>query len=101
MQDKHSEIKQNAKVEIANAESTKILNDLKVKYIGKNAFCNSTLTSIIIPWVDVNQKIEYINEDAELSGIFIIKSVSMDLAVEGTMTLECIRWYDYDPWDDK
>lgn len=57
------------------------------------------LTSTVIPWIDVNQKIEYINEDAELSGIFIIKSVSMDLAVEGTMTLECIRWYDYDPWD--
>ena len=58
------------------------------------------LTSTVIPWIDVNQKIEYINEDAELSGIFIIKNVSMDLAVEGTMTLECIRWYDYDPFDD-
>lgn len=59
------------------------------------------LSSVTIPWVDVNQKIEYINEDAEISGIFIIKSVSMDLAVEGTMTLECIRWYDYDPWDNQ
>ena len=59
------------------------------------------LTSVVIPWIDVNQKIQYINEDAEISGIFIIKSVSMDLAVEGTMTMECIRWYDYDPWDDK
>ena len=59
------------------------------------------LTSTVIPWIDVNQKIEYINEDAEISGIFIIKSVSMDLAVEGTMTLECIRWYDYDPWDNQ
>ena len=59
------------------------------------------LTSVVIPWVDVNQKIEYINEDAELSGIFIIKNVSLDLAVEGTMTLECIRWYDYDPWDNQ
>ena len=55
------------------------------------------LTSVVIPWIDVNQKIQYINEDAEISGIFIIKSVSMDLAVEGTMTMECIRWYDYDP----
>ena len=59
------------------------------------------LTSVTIPWVDVNQKIQYINEDAEISGIFITKSISMDLSVEGTMTLECIRWYDYDPWDDK
>lgn len=59
-----------------------------------------SLQSIIIPWVDVNQKIEYINENADISGIFIIKSVSMDLSVAGTMTLECIRWYDYDPWDD-
>lgn len=59
------------------------------------------LSSVTIPWVDVNQKIEYINENAEISGIFIIKSVSMDLAVEGTMTLECIRWYDYDPWDNQ
>ena len=59
------------------------------------------LTSVVIPWADVNQKIQYINEDAELSGIFIIKNISMDLAVEGTMTLECIRWYDYDPWDEQ
>lgn len=58
------------------------------------------LTSTIIPWADVNQKIEYINEDAELSGIFIIKSISIDLSIEGTMTLECIRWYDDDPWSD-
>ncbi len=36
MQDKHNQIKQNAKIEIDGAESTKILNDLKVKYIGKN-----------------------------------------------------------------
>lgn len=59
-----------------------------------------SLQSIIIPWVDVNQKIEYINENADISGIFIIKSVSMDLSVAGTMTLECIRWYDYDPFDN-
>ncbi len=36
MQDKHNEIKQNAKIEIANVESTKDLNDLKAKYVGKN-----------------------------------------------------------------
>ncbi len=36
MQDKHNEIKQNAKIEIAEAESTKILNDLKARYLGKN-----------------------------------------------------------------
>ena len=36
MQEKHNEIKQNAKLEIASVESTKILNDLKAKYIGKN-----------------------------------------------------------------
>ncbi len=36
MQEKHNEIKQNAKIEIANIESTKDLNDLKAKYIGKN-----------------------------------------------------------------
>ena len=58
------------------------------------------LTSLIIPWIDVNQKIEYINENAELSGIFIVKSATIDLSIAGTMTLECIRWYDYDPWDD-
>ena len=58
------------------------------------------LTSLIIPWIDVNQKIEYINENAELSGVFIVKSATIDLSIAGTMTLECIRWYDYDPWDD-
>ena len=57
------------------------------------------LTSVLIPWADVNQKIQYINENAEISGVFIIKNITMDLAIEGTMTLECIRWYDYDPWD--
>lgn len=55
------------------------------------------LTSVIIPWADVNQKIEYINEDAEISGIFIIKNISMNLDVGGVMTLECMRWYDYEP----
>jgi len=59
-----------------------------------------SLTSVVIPWIDVNQKIEYINENAEISGIFIVKTVSMDLSVGGSMSLECIRWYDYDPWDD-
>lgn len=58
------------------------------------------LTSLIIPWIDVNQKIEYINENAELSGVFVVKSATIDLSIAGTMTLECIRWYDYDPWDD-
>ena len=36
MQDKHNVIKQNAENEIANIESTKDLNDLKAKYVGKN-----------------------------------------------------------------
>jgi len=36
MQEKHNEIKQNAKIEIAKTESTKELNDLKAKYVGKN-----------------------------------------------------------------
>ncbi len=36
MQDKYNVIKQNAENEIANIESTKDLNDLKAKYVGKN-----------------------------------------------------------------
>ena len=36
MQEKHNVIKQNAKIEIAKTESTKELNDLKAKYVGKN-----------------------------------------------------------------
>ena len=36
MQERHNEIKQNAKIEIAKTESTKELNDLKAKYVGKN-----------------------------------------------------------------
>ena len=36
MQQKIIEIKNNAKVELADVCSTKLLNDLKVKYLGKN-----------------------------------------------------------------
>jgi hypothetical protein len=55
----------------------------------KNAI---TLTTLHMPWVDVNQKIEYTSQVTGKTDIYIINSITGSSS-EGTMTMNCIKYY--------
>ena len=50
-----------------------------------------TLSLIIIPWLDVNQKIEYTPSISGTTGQYIIQSISWS-TLEGTMTMTLYRF---------
>jgi hypothetical protein len=58
-----------------------------------------TVTTLLVPWLDVNEKIEYaaryLNTNTPVE--WIIKSISMDLG-SGTMGLTLSRYYPYYPY---
>lgn len=59
-----------------------------------------TVDCLLVPWLDVNQKISYIPRYIDTNGEpldFIIKKISITLG-EGTMTLTLSRYYPYYPY---
>ena len=59
-----------------------------------------TVECLLVPWLDVNQKISYIPRYIDTNGEpldFIIKKISITLG-EGTMTLTLSRYYPYYPY---
>ena len=59
-----------------------------------------TVDCLLVPWLDVNQKISYIPQYIDTNGEpldFIIKKISITLG-EGTMTLTLSRYYPYYPY---
>ena len=57
-----------------------------------------TITSVPIPWLDVNMKMRYTNETMGLDGTFLIKTISMSLVAGGTMTINGSRFYPLYPY---
>jgi len=55
------------------------------------------IESILIPWIDVNQKIEYTSPMSGEVGIWLVKAVSFDFKT-WTMTVTADRFYPYYPF---
>jgi hypothetical protein len=55
------------------------------------------LTTILIPFIDVNQKIEYTSPVTGVANQYIVKSVNMDVS-NFTMTMKLSRFYNYYPF---
>lgn len=51
-----------------------------------------SLTMVVVPWLDVNQKIEYKPINSETPKVYITKSISGDL-LSGTMTVNLMDFY--------
>lgn len=59
-----------------------------------------TVECLLVPWLDINQKISYIPKYIDTNGEpldFIIKKITITLG-EGTMTLTLSRYYPYYPY---
>ena len=57
------------------------------------------IDTILIPWLDVNDKIEYTSPVTGEVGVWLVKSISFDFK-NWTMTIGATRFYPYYPWDD-
>lgn len=55
------------------------------------------LTTILIPFIDVNQKIEYTSPTTGETHQYIVKSINMDVT-RFTMTMQLSRFYNYYPF---
>jgi hypothetical protein len=56
---------------------------------------NITLTCVPIYWADVNKLISIVLPTSGESLQYIIKSISTQGGIDGTQTLECMRYYPY------
>ena len=61
--------------------------------------CHSvTLTTLIVPWLDVNQKIRYTSPSTNEVKQYIIKKIDFDYS-NGSMTLTLTEFYPYYPFE--
>lgn len=51
------------------------------------------LTCITVPWLDVNVLVSYTPQRETTPNLYIIKSINFGLGVEGTMTVNMIKFY--------
>jgi hypothetical protein len=58
---------------------------------------DAEITCLLVPWMDVNVKIEYTSPVTGVARTYIVKEVSMNPA-EFTMTLKLSRFYAYYPF---
>lgn len=56
------------------------------------------IETILIPWLDVNDKIEYTSPVTGEVGVWLVKSISFDFK-NWTMTVRASRFYPNYPWD--
>lgn len=57
-----------------------------------------TITSTIIPWIDVNVKMNFKNIGSDINGDFVIKSVNINLDTTDTMSFTACRFYPLYPF---
>ena len=55
------------------------------------------LEMILIPWMDVNDKIEYTSPSSGEVVVMLVQSISLDLK-KWTMNVKCSKFYPYYPW---
>lgn len=60
---------------------------------------DAEITCLLVPWMDVNVKIEYTSPTTGIARQYLVKEVSMNPA-DFTMTLKLSRFYPYYPWLD-
>lgn len=53
---------------------------------------------ILIPWMDINDKIEYTSPVSGEVGTWLVKSISYEFS-NWTMTVKATKFYPYYPWD--
>lgn len=58
----------------------------------------SEISSIMIPWLDVNAKIAYTSPATGEVGTFLTQTIDFDFA-RWTMDVKCSRFYPYYPWE--
>ena len=58
---------------------------------------DAEIECLLVPWMDVNVKIEYTSPVTGIARQYIVKEVTMNPA-EFTMTLKLSRFYNYDPF---
>lgn len=58
------------------------------------------IETILIPWIDVNTKIEYTSPVSGEVGVWLVKSVSFDFS-DWTMNVKASRFYPYYPFIDE
>ena len=56
-----------------------------------------TFESILVPWMDANDKIEFTAPDTGKAGVYIVQTIDYDFA-RWTMSVKCSRFYPYYPW---
>lgn len=56
-----------------------------------------TIDAILMPWLDVNDKIEFTAPDVGVLGTYMVQTISFDFK-KWTMTVKCSRFYPYYPW---
>ena len=52
-----------------------------------------SLTCIVVPWMDVNIKVQYTSQNNNINNQYIIKSIDFGLGPEDTMSIEMIQFY--------
>ena len=57
-----------------------------------------TLEMILIPWLDVNSKIEYTSPKTGEATVVIVQGIDYDFS-KWTMTVKCAKFYPYYPWE--
>lgn len=62
-------------------------------YLGTSLQDTISLEIVPVPWLDVNCKIHYKNDGIGIDGDYLIKSLSIPLGIDGTMSLSAIKIY--------
>ena len=57
-----------------------------------------TIETILLPWIDINDKIQYTSPVSEEVGTFLVQSVTFDFK-NWTMDVKASRFYSYYPWE--
>lgn len=89
---------------LSGGEYSQIYNEDLLRQRGEyeiylDAALNDTVSLylILIPWLDVNQKISYINKITGITNEYLIKSISSDFT-SGIMTMELIKFNPLYSW---
>lgn len=64
-------------------------------YLRTNIHDNITLSCVPVYYFDVNQLIKHAKEDTTEQKLYLIQSMTLDLSVDGTMSINAMRFYDF------
>ena len=62
-------------------------------YLKSRLHDNISITTVPIYWLDVNTIISYTLPQEDNPSYWLIKSISTDISVSGTQTIEAIKYY--------